>query len=967
MALCLAASARGDALLPPLTPAQIQQARKILADFKANPKGPYLQIRWFCNDGSVHPPGGLPCKPLGGGSEHGELSPASQRLAGWNIDVDTILALMSFDQFFDAKRDHHRLKELVLAKYLFEVDQGWIYRRAQYYRGGRQVEDEEKAGRRLLAQLLSDPAWVSRNYFLATQLILTVPHGAPDSTVLKIRNLAKSIADKDARFGPIRSKIHATPGPEDLPAIEKFLAERNPAEPVKAQLEELAGLLKQQAGQDLAKQLPAFQKKLANSPLAPALADLAAALGSRNAETIFSKGAALSFEIRRQVSSSSEGRRNVDLMDLGALVLERGFQTGVSRPIEDPTRRRLLADLLDNYRYAVGAGLLSTREFDALRPELDSLAKSAEVSAEGYYQSIRYLNRSTQWCQATVADDFGPLVQRHQQVEPAAASLVDHLIRGSAALPLANRLDVLVADANRAVGIRHSILGESSGRGIIGLNPGVTLGRLGIVEAGQEDSTPIDARGIYVIPETVAEIQAMAGILTLDSGNALSHAQILAANLGIPNATVPSTLLPLLRQYKGKELFFAVTPRRVVVLKEQASLTEAERKIWADQPAASRPRVDLNTGRVNLAERRILDLRDLGVKDAGVKVGPKAANLAQLASYFPDHVSPGLVVPFGIYYEHIDRALDGGGPTLRQQISEAFSQAERMRDSGATPAEIGRFIYPKLERFRRAIQAMPLLPAFEKELRERMRAKFGAEGAYGLFVRSDTNAEDLPQFTGAGLNLTVPNQVGTAKVIQAIKDVWASPFTERAYDWRSRILKSSEHVYPSVVLLRTVPSDKSGVIGTMNLETGNTNEITVNCSEGISAVVDGGVAESLLLKPNGEVRLLDQARSPYKKVALPAGDLENQPASGDDYVLQPDEITQLRRMVAEIKARYPVARNEAGQPLPWDIEFGFEKGQFRLFQIRPLVRYQEIKTLEALTKLEAGAETKGAVRLDERP
>ena len=43
------------------------------------------------------------------------------------------------------------------------------------------------------------------------------------------------------------------------------------------------------------------------------------------------------------------------------------------------------------------------------------------------------------------------------------------------------------------------------------------------------------------------------------------------------------------------------------------------------------------------------------------------------------------------------------------------------------------------------------------------------------------------------------------------------------------------------------------------------------------------------------------------------------------------------------------------------------KGQLRLFQIRPLVRYQELKTLEALSKLEAGVGGNSQVRLDERP
>jgi hypothetical protein len=50
--------------------------------------------------------------------------------------------------------------------------------------------------------------------------------------------------------------------------------------------------------------------------------------------------------------------------------------------------------------------------------------------------------------------------------------------------------------------------------------------------------------------------------------------------------------------------------------------------------------------------------------------------------------------------------------------------------------------------------------------------------------------------------------------------------------------------------------------------------------------------------------------------------------------------------------------------LPWDIEFGFEKGALRLFQIRPLVRFQELDQLMRLARLEGRAGT-APVRLDE--
>ncbi len=963
--LLLPAVAWADGLLPPLTEAQTARTRKLLAEFKSNPKGPYLRIRWYCNDGSVHPPSPPPCASRGGGRQHAELSPAALVLARWNIDVGTVLAALSFDDFLDAKRDHHRLKQLVLEKYLLEVDDGWIYRRARYYRGARQAEDEDKAGRKLLVQLLSDPAWASRNYLLANLAVAVIPHGAGDSTVLKARSLAKVIADQDARFQPLRAKIHSLPGPEDQQAVERFLSDRAPPPAAAEQLKELAALLgRQYSTQNLTARLPAFQKRLAGSAHSGKLAELSAAMAQNRPEAAFSLGAALSAEILRQVTSGQDGRRNLDLLDLNAALQEHAFQ---AKP-ENGSRRRLVAGLLDQFRYAAGAGLLSLRQLEALAGETASLEKSSEVPAETYRRSIQYLARGTEWCRATVGAEFGPLLEHYEGIEAAAGGLTDHLLRGSAALALAGRLGMLLADANRAAGVRHSILGDSSGApGLVGLNPGVAIGRLDVITRARPDLA-FDPEGIYVIPETVSDLKPMAGILTLDSGNALSHTQLLAANLGIPNAAIPSSFLPRLNDYRKKEMFYAVTPRGIVVLREAASLSEEERRLFAEPSATARRRIDLDISRLNLAERRLLPLHQLRASEAGVTVGPKAANLGQLASYFPNQVAPGLVIPFGVYVEHVDRVLEAGSKTtLRQQITEACGQAERMRQSGAPAGEISKFIYPKLAALRRAIQVMPLLPAFEKELVERMQTVFGPEGSYGVFVRSDTNAEDLPEFTGAGLNLTMPNRVGRRDILQAVKDVWASPLTERAYDWRSQILRDNDRVYPSVAVMRAVPSDKSGVIATVNLDSGNMEEITVNVSEGVGAVVDGGVAESLLLTPDGGVRLLEQARTPYRRVLQAAGGLEKRPASGDDSVLAPDEIAQIRRMVAEVKSRYPPARSGAGQVLPWDIEFGFEKGLLRLFQIRPLVRYQELKTLEALGRLDAAAEPGRTVRLDERP
>ena len=955
--LAAAGNLFGDSLIPPLTTKQAEQTRKLLADFKANPKGPYFQIRWYCKDGAVLPPAGTPCTSHGGGIQYAELSPAAKELAALNMDVGTIIASLDYQHFLDSKRDHWMARELVLDKYLTEIDQGWIYRRARSYRGARQAEDEEKAGRKLLTEMLGDGEWAGRNYFLVNQLVAAIPHGIPDSAVLKSRNLAASIAARDARFQTLRAKIHSQPGPEDVQSVQAYITEKNSGD---EQLKELLELLRQQYSATPAAHLAGFQKKLAGTPAATALTAYAGAIGTA-AES--AAGSALVLEIRRQVLSAAPAKSKLDLLDLNAVVLEQAFRSALPTP-GSLSRRDQLSRLLDYFGYATGAGFLSPRQLDALRAEVSGLLRDGTIPAGRYLRSIRYLERSGGWCRATASRDFGPVSQHYQSVEPRAGGLVDHLLRGSIALSLSGRLETLVADASRVAGIQHSIFGEHSNRGVVALNPGVAIGRLGIID-NADDGQSIDPTKIYVIPQTLSDLEPMGGILTLDSGNVLSHSQLLAANLGIPNATLPSSLLPMLREHKDHELFYAVTRGGVVVLREKSSLAPAEIQQWTDKAVTNRARIAIDVGKLRLSESKLIPLTDLTAKDSGAKAGPKAANLGQLSRFFAANVAPGLVIPFGVYYEHIHRSVGAGAP-LDQQIATVYRRAEQMRDSGAPAADVNRYMYPELARLRKLIQGMPLLPAFENELKTRMTATFGADGSYGVFVRSDTNAEDLPEFTGAGLNLTVPNQVGYKNIAQAIKDVWASPFEERAWDWRSRILQSSEKVYPSVLLLRSVPSDKSGVIATVNLDTGE-DDITVNVSEGVSAVVDGGVAESVLLKPDGSVRLLEQARGTYRKTLQRTGGFENVPVKGGDQLLSADEIRQLREMVADVKRKYPPARTARGDLLPWDIEFGFENGQLRLFQIRPLARYQEERTLAALSGLDAGADLSKPVRLDERP
>lgn len=932
--------------VPSLDPARQEEARRLLDQIRRDPRGPFGPIRWYCADGRVLPPQGTPCRP-DRGFQHASPSVAAEQLTRLDIDVARFLANMPFEEFLDVRRNHHWLRQIVLLDYLMTTNDGWIYKRTWSRRGVRQAEDEEASARRLLRQLLQDPVWLEPNYLLALQLTATLPHGIDTARVRRIRALSTELADQNPSFFSLRAKIHSRPGPEDISAVEAFVRQQNPTPPDR--FHDLVRLMRDEYSlANTAQALPAFQKQLKGSLVETDLDALAAAASRSNREA-FEAGSRLSLSIRRALTSPGPGTVKLQLADLQVWLLDTVFRYGASEGAPSGSRRERLVSTRHWLRYAAGAGLLSFRQLEAAEPALAALLDEASPGPGRYNAAIRDLQRTLEWIRASIVREFGPVQRHYLPVEPEVAGLIDELLRRSVALHLSRHAEELLADAEAVIGRRHAVLGQASSRGILALNPGLAVAPLDIVEPGTEAGARLDPQRIYVVPETLDSLTPVTGILTLDSGNALSHTQLLAANLGIPNATVPSRLLAELRKHRSRRMLYAVTPAGNVILRDWDSLPVDEQALWSTRPRQDTARAQLDSSRLRLDATRVIPLSEIAAADSGILAGPKAANVGELSRRFPGLVSAAIVVPFGVYHQHLQSV---GGGRLAADIRAAFDEAERLRAGGAPISEIRAFINPKLARFREAIRAISFRPEFERDLDARLAEAFGPDGSYGVFVRSDTNAEDLPQFTGAGLNLTVPNVVGRARILQAIRDVWASPFEERAYEWRSRALAPGSEVYPSVLLQRTVNSEKSGVLVTVNLETLDQRELTVNANEGVAAVVDGGSAESLLLRPDGSVKLLAQARTSSRRVALPSGGFDVVASTGSDYVLQPDEIRKLRDLAAKVIAEYPKSTGNDGETLPWDIEFGFEKGELRLFQIRPLVRFRETSTLERLAQLE---------------
>ena len=127
------------------TPDQLQQQQKyrqLVQEMKNKPRGPFARLRWFCNDGSVLPPKAYACVEHGGGRQHGEWSADTKTLRDAGYLIGNVLAAANTGSIARNYSPVGALQAILIENFLIEVDDGWILRKARFYRGAFQDEDE---------------------------------------------------------------------------------------------------------------------------------------------------------------------------------------------------------------------------------------------------------------------------------------------------------------------------------------------------------------------------------------------------------------------------------------------------------------------------------------------------------------------------------------------------------------------------------------------------------------------------------------------------------------------------------------------------------------------------------------------------------------------------------------------------------------------------------------------------------
>ena len=183
------------------------------------------------------------------------------------------------------------------------------------------------------------------------------------------------------------------------------------------------------------------------------------------------------------------------------------------------------------------------------------------------------------------------------------------------------------------------------------------------------------------------------------------------------------------------------------------------------------------------------------------------------------------------------------------------------------------------------------------------------------------------------ISRTFLNVVGADAVLAAVRQCWASLWTDRAVSYRATHGISPSAVSLAVVVQQMVDADVAGVLFTANPVTGRRHEAVIDASPGLGeAVVSGAVNPDHFVIDSATRRILER-RTGSKGVAirpLPGGGTEriDQPGLWSRPSVDDAQLLALERLGRRAEVHFG-----APQDLEWAIDGG---GEVWLTQSRPI-------------------------------
>lgn len=337
--------------------------------------------------------------------------------------------------------------------------------------------------------------------------------------------------------------------------------------------------------------------------------------------------------------------------------------------------------------------------------------------------------------------------------------------------------------------------------------------------------------------------------------------------------------------------------------------------------------------------------QDLGMGDVE-SVGGKNASLGEMISHLG---GLGVSVPGGFATTaHAFREFLCH-KSLGQRIDEALGKLdiEDLQALAQTGADI-----------RRWIMEAPFSEALQNDIAQAYQQLVADNPDMAVAVRSSATAEDLPDASFAGQQETFLNIVGLDSVLQAIKEVFASLYNDRAISYREHREFAHSEVALSAGIQQMVRSETgaSGVMFSIDTESGFDGVVFITAAYGLGeTVVQGAVnpdefyvhkellsqGRPAVLRRNLGTKAIKMIYGEESRAGKSVTTVDVPLDEQRQFSISDSEVMELAKQALTIEQHY-------GRPM--DIEWARDGDDGRLYIVQ--ARPETVKSRESATRME---------------
>jgi pyruvate,water dikinase len=199
-----------------------------------------------------------------------------------------------------------------------------------------------------------------------------------------------------------------------------------------------------------------------------------------------------------------------------------------------------------------------------------------------------------------------------------------------------------------------------------------------------------------------------------------------------------------------------------------------------------------------------------------------------------------------------------------------------------------------------------------------------------VVVRSSAPGEDSAKASFAGLHESYVNVVGTQSILEHVRKVWVSLWSDAALLYRQELELDIEESAMAVLVQEMVAGERSGVAFGRNPN--NENQAVIECVYGLNqGLVDGTVEPDRWVMDRSEGRILEHQAARKRQAFLPSKDgvklvtLKHHKA--DLAPLSEEEVLKVFKLTRQAEALFEA---------PQDVEWTFEGDILYTLQSRPI-------------------------------